>query len=659
MQYKRVNKSLNKGNILLPVNEEYFDKLFEFMEKDPEADYYESIYTYSDEHKKTFDESGSLAGIKNITTNKLVFDFDSKENVDLARKDAVELCSRLVSKGVIADSIQISYSGSKGYHIVLDTTDSFTRKQCENVMKNLGQDLTTLDFKITDEQRILRLPLTKHPKTNLYKIPLTLDQLTDLKLEDVQTLSKAILDEHYEILNTWNQIELPKSILEYKNIPEKTKEKTKVETNLDKPDFNSKPRHLTPAKFALQEGFYESGERHEALMILASTYRGLGYNKDIAYNMLKATNRLQSERTGQDKFDANEIWLNIVEYVYSPKWKGGTYSDKENPTLLKIIKKFDIKEDVEFKDIKVSSIEDVSKRFVNFAENIDKNRIELGMGDMDEDLIITTGMTVGLLGCPGSGKTSHILNVVEHNILKGNHCFFGSHDMYDALLYTRLLQKYCNYDMQVILSMIQNKSMDKKLKDAWEQVRVNFRNVGFNFQSSPTPEDIFRSIDEYEQKSGEKVKLLVVDYLEKINSGMSDPTAGSGYAASKLIDGAKDRDICSFILLQSQKSSGDASDPLLSMRKIKGASLIEQNLRVILSTWRPGFNPGNNNVDDKYCSFAILKNTMGPVGKYDFRFDGLTGRTRALTAEEEQDFNRVEREQKDRKNQSSGSTDLF
>ena len=57
MDYRRVNKSLFKDNTLIAYDENYYDNLYKFMEKDPDADYYQSIYTYTDEHKKVFDET--------------------------------------------------------------------------------------------------------------------------------------------------------------------------------------------------------------------------------------------------------------------------------------------------------------------------------------------------------------------------------------------------------------------------------------------------------------------------------------------------------------------------------------------------------------------------------------------------------------------------
>ena len=642
MKYKVISRAL-KERKLVPLTYNIND----FIGDDVNSDYYESIYQYGEEHKKIWDETGSLAGITGLITKKLVFDFDSSKDIEYSRKDAVELVSRLVHSGVSSDQMQITFSGSKGFHVEINTTEEFTRKQFENTVKNLAEGLETFDPKIVDENRIFRVALTKHPKTKAYKIPLTIDQLATMPIDAIQSMAKNTDDA------TWNnfctmtefasqtEVDLPANIKSFKNLSEK--EKKLVDQNLsldDKPNMNNKPKHMSAARYTLQQGFFEAGERHEAYMILAATYRALGYDKEIAYNMLKATNRMQAKRTGQEPFSTDEMWLSVVGSVYSPTWKGAVYSEKENALLIKTISKYSLQVEAT-KETKISMIDDVSNRFTSFAENIDKNRVMTGIPYIDEDVVLTTGMLVGWLGAPSSGKTSHVLNIVEHNAMNGNHCFFGSHDMYDSLLYTRLLQKYANYDMMTILDMMKKRNPTKELRNAFETVKNNFANVGFNFQSGPTVEDIGRSIDEYQDKKGEKLRLVVVDYLEKITGQYSDATANSGYNAARLADLAKDKEVCLILLLQPQKSAGDPSDPLLSYRKIKGASVIEQDARVILTNWRPGFDPNNDNKDDKYATIAVVKNNMGPVGKYEFAWDGISGRIREMTMDEVEDQKRV------------------
>ena len=150
------------------------------------------------------------------------------------------------------------------------------------------------------------------------------------------------------------------------------------------------------------------------------------------------------------------------------------------------------------------------------------------------------------------------------------------------------------------------------------------------------------------------MRLLVLDYLVEKTGPYSDATANSGYVVGRLADLAKEKELCLLVLLQPQKQAGDPSDPLLSMRQVKGSSRVEQDLRLIMTVWRPGFNPENNNADDRYSSIAIVKNNMGPVGKYDFSWNGVTGRITELDEMEREEYEKVVKAQAYRKAQKAG-----
>ena len=171
--YVRLSEGLNKYT-LIPANENVWDRI-----KTNEKDHYLSIFQYNQNQFEQWQKTKTVSGITDVVTNKLVFDFDSKpETLDESKKDASTLVSRLLAKGVPADSIQVSFSGHKGFGVVVDTTETMTPGQFKNVTFELASDLSTFDTKVHDPQRIVRITGTKHNKSGLYKIPLTLLQLS-------------------------------------------------------------------------------------------------------------------------------------------------------------------------------------------------------------------------------------------------------------------------------------------------------------------------------------------------------------------------------------------------------------------------------------------------------------------------------------------------
>lgn len=691
MEYRRVSRDY-WDYTLYPKSVDIYDIIQKFG---PQKEYYYSIYSYDEHHynkhieglkkvcqryKIRFDESNlinivslvrnkirnefkqgkiteveskllekefSVAGTTDIKTNKLVFDFDKEGDVDAARKDTIELYSRLMSNGVLPEAIQLSFSGNKGFSVEVETDTYLTRPEFENIVSNLAKDLDTFDPSVKDQQRLFRIPITRNKKTGLYKIPLTVHQLHDLSIEDIKDgaspdLFKENLAFFKDVMTSWVPIILPKNIQELKNktIEEVTKEVTSETSTLD---MTRRPPWLSPTKFALQEGFFEKGQRNAALMILAATYKANGFPERVAYGMLKAVADLQAKRTGMDKFPKDEIWNNIIQIVYGPNWRGGTYSERETELLKETVTKFGINEAGETTRT-LTDIGTSLERFIEYAKCFSKNKITLGLPSLDDRVVITTGMAVGILGAPGSSKTSLAINFMKNLSKQNEKVLFECLDMAEPFIIARMLQGYTKYSFQMISEKIENNEIDKNLEEAMFLLKEEYKNISINYKSGTTIDDIENDIKTHYRTFGVYPRLVVVDYLEKIRGPFSDnPVANIGYIASRLSDLAREYNLCMIMILQPQKSAGDAREPLLSMRKVKGSSVIEQDCRIIMTLWRPGFNPEDNS-NDKYTSIAIVKNNLGESCKLDYIWDGVSGKYREMTDDERYKFNEFQEE---------------
>lgn len=655
--YKVFQRSVKGTRKLVEYNPELFYK-DNISRRNYEM--YESIYLYEEKHKMLLASTKSLSGIEDVKTDKVVFDFDNAEKPQLALDSARELVSRLQSF-LDKEVIRCFYSGNKGYHVEVHLNSLIDRPQFEAIINKFAGDLEWFDVRIKDEQRLFRFPLSMNQITKRYKIPIVFDMFTDTNLTHVmftEIAEKPNFEEIGAVLASFRTTAIPE---QFTNIVlEKKSPHTSITLEGDEevPDMSLKPKFLTPAKYVLSLGFFDKGERNDACMILAATYKFLGFTKDQAYYQIKNAVNERNRRLGNDRLDDDgkaEIWNTEVGQVYGARWKGATYSDKEHPLLQKIIKKYGLEKYYDIgKTNEVVTINEMGDSFIKFATQIDSSIIKTGIDEIDNDLLLTSSMMVGLLGAPSSGKTSLALNVLENQSINGIGGFCVSADMGNQLLFARLMQKYCKMGFKEILYAIKKEPIarwKKELKDAWEQVLVNYKNVGFDFSSGPSVMDIHKRVEEWEQEKGIAVKFLVVDYLEKIRCDYSDATAATGYNASRIADLTRNKDLTTFLLLQTQKAAGDPSDELLSMRKIKGASVIEQDCRVVLSTWRPGFNPDVKgiNTQDRFASIAVVKNNMGTTGRFDLAFDGLSGIYRSMNDEEKEDFEKIKQDSFNRK----------
>lgn len=633
MMYTRLAEGVTKYK-LIPSTEDVWNHI-----TTNDKDWYVSLFKYNQEQYNKWKESGTVAGMTGLTSQTLFFDFDDAKNLEQAKEDATELVTRLVNAGIALDNIQIAYSGMKGFSVSLDITDTLTQEEFKSITFALAEDLKSFDRVVNDNQRIVRVVGTKHNKSGLYKIPLTIEQLS-LPISEIKALASSLDNVDTEVMQSWTEVVLPKTILDLKTYKKTEKPKVTTEIIDSEINFAAKPKWLSEAKYALQMGYFGEGERNNAFMILASTYKAQGFPLEVTYRMLKGVAEIQAKRNNQEQFDSEELWEKIAKVVYSPTWRGATYSYQNTPLLQEVTARLGLKVENSAESSFVT-LDSVTGTFRKFAEQIDKNTIKLGIPSIDNNVRVTTSMLVGLLAAPSAGKTSislSVLNTASRNNVKAG---FFSLDMGAPLVYQRLIQKHTGVSGKKIFEMYKNK--DKGTLEFEKVLSEQYKNVSFCFKSGITPENVRQFIQEENQKNPENpMKLLVVDYLECIQGPYSDATANTALIAQQLKDIANDLEMCIILLLQPQKHAGDPSSELLNYRQIKGSSAIEQAASVIFTLWRPGFSPKNPG-EDRYASIAVVKNRMGSLGTYEFNWNGLTGELSELDEAELEELGAIKK----------------
>lgn len=624
-KYVRYVEGVVGKGTLVPVEE------IEKLTSNPtDKDVYVSIAKYTEEHKKQFDQSGSVAGIKDVTVDKLCFDLDSKDNVELAHADGKALVERLESQGIDRKK-QVEYymSGNKGFTIVVNLDHEITPEKARYLATQVfGKGLKTLDTTIYNASRILRVPNSKHQVSGLYKIQLKPSQFQDLNIEQIKELAKV-----------------PGSIKKMESV--KLAPELLVEKKVEKPkpvtltlDMSQKPRHWKDYKYAILQGWFESGERHHALLVLAATCRGLGYDRDLALALCTAAAEKQAARTGKECFDLRELESNIIDQsVFSPVWQGGQYSPENDAWLAGYCEKmgFDAaKDDDKSKTVSIGSAFD---SFKDYATNIDNLTINTGIKELDRKLRMTVGMSVGILAGPGVGKTSLSLQILNNMSKENIQSIFFSYDMFHALVIQKLIQKHKQISGDEIFARY--KAGDEVFHNEIQDMLENeYRNVRFCFEAGQSISQIEETIKKVEQETGRKVKLVVIDYNELVQTDNGDATAASAIIAQNIRRIANTYNLCAVSLLQPNKQTGSPSDEIKSYRSIKGSSALEQAASVILGMSRPGFDPRHPE-DDKFMTINCLKNRMGGLFSLDLHWEGVTGMVSGMTPEQKNHLNKV------------------
>ena len=155
---------------------------------------YRSYYTFNADfpkHLETFKTVKSFKG--KCYLDRIILDIDKGGNTDQFVLDRMRECIRNMIDGleIPEDWIQPWFSGT-GYHIHLPNIFGFepSKDLPQIVKETLVRYFPEADPSIYDRTRLIRVGWTKNNKTGLYKTPFTIQEIMNLKWEDIHEKSK-------------------------------------------------------------------------------------------------------------------------------------------------------------------------------------------------------------------------------------------------------------------------------------------------------------------------------------------------------------------------------------------------------------------------------------------------------------------------------------
>ena len=396
MNYYNLRETLNSRPRLIPTNVEPSKYITDFNK-----DWYTSLYYYNEKHKSILDEKGTLAGIRDTVTNRVFLDFDSETDLELARKDAVEMAHRLINTyGVNQENLNAFFSGKKGFSLEFTIDQTVTPDQMLSIVKGLGDGLSTLDKKVFDANRIVRVPNTRH-QSGLYKIPLELYELDELTIEAITSLAKS---RRLSLPIKSNPITIDHTALKTLLVTPKPKEE-RTAVAASELDYTNKPKFLTNCRWSLQNGRFSQGIRSNALLSLASTYKNLGFDIEHVYRLLKGVAELQARFTGSERYSDEEIYNNIVTQVFRDSWQGGQYTCKKEGWLQEYCESLGAHSCSQNEEEDTTlSVDGIFPLFDTYVNSLEKNVLTTGIVSLDENVKLMVGTSNAILASPGVGK---------------------------------------------------------------------------------------------------------------------------------------------------------------------------------------------------------------------------------------------------------------
>ena len=246
-------------------------------------------------------------------------DFDS-DNFESVRKDALKSISYfkiVFNLPDIENHIKIYFSGNKGFHVIVPAV-VLGIKPCKNlneVFKTLAiaisnhVDHDTIDLKIYDNKRLFRIPNSKHEKSGLYKVELTLSELKNYSEKDIKSIAKTNRElKGREFRESTSASKMFNTFIDRTEVRLKDFKNIKSKGNL---------RYTPPCILnILQEGAI-SGQRNNTIAILASFFKSTGKDlKDTTEVLLAWNNEVNSDPTPEAELKKTTRSIYNIEKTY-------------------------------------------------------------------------------------------------------------------------------------------------------------------------------------------------------------------------------------------------------------------------------------------------------------------------------------------------------
>ena len=261
-----------KRNILIESS-----KKEEMLKKYDFTDTYSTVYSYDNKNQ-------DLANI--VAPLYIDLDInDLEKDYDKLRKDVLLLIRKLKTVFHLQeDNIQIFFSGSKGYHIIIpyEVFGIEPSKDLNDRYKLIVTELKSytitksIDTRIYDSKRLFREPNTINTKTGLYKVYMTIDQVREFSYDDLIKRASAV-QEIGQVNKEYNA----KSDVAFNQMINDLKERQKKTINHKVARQMLQNKELLPCvKYILQNGAQKGGRNNTAMALASALFQR---NEDRAY----------------------------------------------------------------------------------------------------------------------------------------------------------------------------------------------------------------------------------------------------------------------------------------------------------------------------------------------------------------------------------------
>ena len=569
MNYVEIAKGtpFNRG-IIIPTS-----KLVSYIGDEP---LYRSVYQYDETAVEYVNSNGSLKnffGVRYI--DKIPIDIDKQDRSDAKTLDILRgIILELEESHITTSHFQSYFSGS-GYHLILSGA-LFNFKEGNDLPYIVKQTLKKLfpeiDASIYMRTGIYRLQHTLNQKTDLYKIPLTRDEVMNKEPEEIKELAKTPrLDFKYHTLEGSGEFEH----LIVKEVP-------------DIRVFNkiSEPNKIIPCVQSMLNQGAKEGSRHITAMRIISHFKRHGIPSHYCkVSMLHWNNKSMPE---------NSI-MEMVENVYNRNYKYGC----QDSVMLNHCKtqcihftRKDYLVDIKSSDTMQGELaERLTTDFSGKTINLGK------MLNIDKESVIFPGELVTIFGPTGSNKTTFAQNLAL-GVDFANNKIVPEWQIPTLFLSLELSSWYMH---RRHLQIVANKTKDEvnaNYKKLYESHKNELEHIMIQ-TISPTLDKIYEKVRELQPQ------LVIVDYIDLVDTPVSyrGEYEKIKYISHGLSNMAVNNDL--IVIQISQVSREYSRNEVLDLYAGKGSGAIENASRKVIGL--------NGQPDSSVRAVRLFKNTDGEL----------------------------------------------
>lgn len=534
--------SVSNRGIVIPVED-----LNKYIK--PETELYRSLFLLDDSAIEHFRDKGTIRSYRgSYALDKLTFDIDKKKDTgDHLLSRLSYFIDDLTSRDVPDEHIRIWFSGT-GFHV--EMPDYFGFEPSPDlpaiVKTTLHKEFTDID-NVYDKGRLMRVGYSYNMKSKRYKIPLTIEEISEFKYEDI--MEKAQSQWFREIYQPWplenpdvywnNKIIIPKK-------PELQVEREQVANGKYNGNVTCVQKMYTANK---------SGRRHNLLLRMVSAYKRMGMNRNAC---------LALSKSAVPSLEQHEL-LRIVDDVFDKNYRyscNDPFMVEFCDPLCKYYKHRDY-------GLEVFSSNELVEKYMDFIQtDFTESSFNLkDLYDLKTDYIFYPGELGVLIGDTKLGKTAFIQNIVAS--LKGFSCLYLSLEVHDTLIFRRFLQIANGLTKYDIDKLFMDKEIDKINELQRSIDHINIMTVSPEIDSMS---DVITEVNP---------KIVVVDTIDAIRVNYNND---SFLKTEKIVNGLKQiaQNNNVIIIGVSHISKGASYGDTLDVHSAKGNSAIEQKADKII-----------------------------------------------------------------------------